>query len=744
MSIAVGVNYAKVYSLAEKNNKLEYMTRLQQAADMLTKRASEIDNMAYELSQNPRVKTLFYAKQTDLPDTILQVQEIQKDIQILGTPNNFINEVLVYSKKNNFFVSANGFYKPEIYYDSIYKYKGLSFDKWMEFINTNSTAVYMNSTVGKYGDNLVNMITYHYSFYGDNDLGSLLIYIDEDKFKDILSKVTDEGKGIYYLVDNRNSILTTNDKEHNFQTDLSGLENLKEGAGFKTIKSKDNKMMMFYFVSPYNKWKYVCMLPLNSFMSEANSVRKFTISEILICILIGLIASWLAAYKNYGYIYGIIKFIKKNYGYSKNVSNEYELISEVLKETFDEVSITREDIKRQIPVLRQNYLGKLLKDINMKEGEYLDSNKYLDLDFSNMDLSTVILFRIKEFNNILQSNNTERGLVRFGMINILEEMSNNIAKGFALEMEEDLVALIIGVNLKNKDGFNGKVIQLVQNFREFLKEKMNIDIYVGVGDICENFMEINKAYDSSKQALDYTLLYNDDVVFYSDLAKKSEKTYNIPIDKELQIINLVKAGKNEQAVGILEYLYNENLINGELSSQMARNFIYFVYNMIIRILNEIKVDENHPIFKKILNEDIQLQSKNIEEIFSDFSQIINEICDLINSRKKCRNLELKEKIISYIDDNYNDSGLSLEQISEYLNVSSQYLSKYFKESIGCNYVEYINMKRIESAKILLKLNEYKVKDVALESGFDNIGTFINVFKKYEGMTPGKFKEKECN
>lgn len=742
MSIAVGVNYAMVYSLAQKHNKLEYMTRLEQAADMITKRAREIDNMAFELSQNPRVKTLFYSKQTNLPDTILQVQDIQKDMKILGAPNNFINEVLAYSKKNNVLVSASGFYKPEIFYDSIYKYKGLGFDKWIEFINSNSTAVYMNSTVGKYGDKLVNMITYHYSFYDDNDLGSLLVYIDEDKFKDIISKVTDEGKGIYYLVDNRNSILTTNDTKHEFQPSLLDLENLKEGTEFKIIKSKHGKMMMFYYVSPYNKWKYICMLPLNFFMSQANSVRRFTISEILICILIGLIASWLAAYKNYGYIYGIINFIKKNHGYSKDVSNEYELISEVLKETFDEISVTREDVKRQIPVLRQNYLVKLLKDINMEE--YLDSNKYLDLDFSNMDLSTVVLFRIKELNNIPQSNSTERGLVRFGMINILEELSNNIGKGFAFEMEEDLVALIIGVNRKNKDGFNGKIINLVQNFKEFLEVKMSIDVYGGVGDICENFIEISKAYDSSKRALDYTLLNHEDVIFYSDLAQKSEKTYNFPIDKELQIINLVKSGKNEQAVRILEYLFNENLINGELSSQMARHFIYFVYNMIIRILNEIKIDENHPIFRKILNEDIQLQTKNIEEIFSDFSQIINEICDLINSRKKSNNLELKEKIIKYIDDNYHDSQLSLEQISDYLNISSQYLSKYFKESVGCNYVEYINMKRIEDAKILLKQNEYKVKDAAIESGFDNIGNFINVFKKYEGMTPGKFKEKECN
>jgi AraC-like DNA-binding protein len=102
--------------------------------------------------------------------------------------------------------------------------------------------------------------------------------------------------------------------------------------------------------------------------------------------------------------------------------------------------------------------------------------------------------------------------------------------------------------------------------------------------------------------------------------------------------------------------------------------------------------------------------------------------------------DLKEKILKYIDENYTDSQISLEEVADNFNITPQYLSKFFKENIGVNYLNYVNEKRINNAIEYLKRDE-KVKDAAVKSGFDNIGTFINVFKKHVGVTPGEYKEK---
>ena len=47
-------------------------------------------------------------------------------------------------------------------------------------------------------------------------------------------------------------------------------------------------------------------------------------------------------------------------------------------------------------------------------------------------------------------------------------------------------------------------------------------------------------------------------------------------------------------------------------------------------------------------------------------------------------------------------------------------------------------KRIEHAISLLENTDYKVVDVALESGFDSISGFYDTFRKITGTTPNKF------
>lgn len=61
--------------------------------------------------------------------------------------------------------------------------------------------------------------------------------------------------------------------------------------------------------------------------------------------------------------------------------------------------------------------------------------------------------------------------------------------------------------------------------------------------------------------------------------------------------------------------------------------------------------------------------------------------------------------------------------------------------MGTGVLEYIHQSRVELAKDMLKNSpEVKIRDVAVKSGFCNITTFIRVFKKYEGMTPGQYRE----
>ena len=89
--------------------------------------------------------------------------------------------------------------------------------------------------------------------------------------------------------------------------------------------------------------------------------------------------------------------------------------------------------------------------------------------------------------------------------------------------------------------------------------------------------------------------------------------------------------------------------------------------------------------------------------------------------------------------NLDRQELSLVDIGDAVGLSSSYVSRIFKEYYGTNYVDYLNRNRIEKAKEILKDFSIPVHTVAEMAGFSNLQTFIRVFKKYEQLSPGKYR-----
>jgi AraC-type DNA-binding domain-containing proteins len=54
-------------------------------------------------------------------------------------------------------------------------------------------------------------------------------------------------------------------------------------------------------------------------------------------------------------------------------------------------------------------------------------------------------------------------------------------------------------------------------------------------------------------------------------------------------------------------------------------------------------------------------------------------------------------------------------------------------------IDYLNRIRTEKAKELLNDEGVNIYEVSKNVGFNDVSTFIRTFKKYEGITPGKYK-----
>lgn len=139
-------------------------------------------------------------------------------------------------------------------------------------------------------------------------------------------------------------------------------------------------------------------------------------------------------------------------------------------------------------------------------------------------------------------------------------------------------------------------------------------------------------------------------------------------------------------------------------------------------------------------------STDIRSIQSGIHDLIQSICAKINRETEAAedtgSAALAKKIKSYIDEHYTDADLSANMVAQEFHISSPYISKIFKTIQPEGFVNYINNKRIEKAKELLRCTSKKIDEVSHETGFLNTTSFIRLFKKIVGTTPGTYRKSQ--
>lgn len=117
-----------------------------------------------------------------------------------------------------------------------------------------------------------------------------------------------------------------------------------------------------------------------------------------------------------------------------------------------------------------------------------------------------------------------------------------------------------------------------------------------------------------------------------------------------------------------------------------------------------------------------------------------------NLRKQTQNYatSLKiEKIIGYMQQKITGR-VTLNELSELVQLSTTYLSRTFKETTGYSIVEFFNKLKIEKSKELMHEGHKKIKEIAHSLGFSDQFYFSRIFKRLEGISPSEYYSKNVH
>lgn len=104
-----------------------------------------------------------------------------------------------------------------------------------------------------------------------------------------------------------------------------------------------------------------------------------------------------------------------------------------------------------------------------------------------------------------------------------------------------------------------------------------------------------------------------------------------------------------------------------------------------------------------------------------------------------RRVDTVKKTLSYMQAHMTEK-VTMQELAAQANMNEQYFCRFFKKIIGRPPITYLNEMRIRYACRLLKETDHSVTEIALESGFNNLGNFMRTFRLVCGCTPLQYRK----
>ncbi len=221
---------------------------------------------------------------------------------------------------------------------------------------------------------------------------------------------------------------------------------------------------------------------------------------------------------------------------------------------------------------------------------------------------------------------------------------------------------------------------------------------------------------NGRQALDLVKKYEPELILLD---------INMPIMNGFELL--------EEIYGT--YDFEVIILTGYSEFDYAKKSIqYGVSDYLLKPIDDDELVKAIERVKKKLDEKskINLLLENFEEQVDVFS---SKDYDNKDNYKKSTKL-----IINYIKENYGEK-INNDRLIEVTDKGKTYINNEFKKDTGKTINNFVNEYRIIKAIELMKEGTIKVSKIYEKVGFSNYSYFIEVFKKYTGLTPVEFNDK---
>ncbi|SDE40967.1 Helix-turn-helix domain-containing protein [Paenibacillus sp. UNCCL117] len=749
-----------IYSQSSEALKSE----IQRANDSLLKQVrysidTQIDLMKrlnMEISWNAKLQSLMYSTKPESEAQFLAYQ-LAKELRMYQTSYATIDEFYVTWDQQSAVLRPGNIRDRETAFDTIHHTGAMRYEQWLETIDhaPGNAFLLLPRVDSSSPQTSIAYVTHLPRDLNGKQTGTVVVMADLERFQKAMESISWFNGGQLLILNPDNQVLMSNLPVTGHESLIR--EQLPDGEHVMHMPSGNGDTELFYIQSAVSDLKYVLVIPSNMYWQKAEYVRKFTYISILISLMGAGVLTWFFLRRNYSPIRQLVQSLSdKSSPEERTDWNELNFIRKAITNTRSEKEKIALQLQSHHHVLRSNMLNRLLKGKLDTLIPYEEAFKSFHIELSSNRFG-VILFAVENHESVDTTlpgtdRNDRRRLIQFIITNVVEELvGQRHHAGYVTELDDMMACL---VNFSERADVNPKedLNWIAAEAQRFLL-RFRMDLTVSIGGVHASLAGVSEAYQEAMDAMEYKMVVGKrEIIQYDDIrpdpADKLQLGYYYPLQVEQQLINLIKAGDYEQAAGFMHDITERNFDKPFVSLTLAKCLMFNLVGTMVKAMTELGDGDSRILGDNPLWMDKIIACDTLLEMQQELQALLKEVCAFAAakvesnlSRERAETLrDLISRVMKHIEDHYHDANLNVNTIGERFGLKGSYVSKLFKEQTGEGLLDYITKFRIKQAKLMMGNKQDSISDIAKVVGYNEVATFIRVFKKYEGITPGKFKE----
>lgn len=489
--------------------------------------------------------------------------------------------------------------------------------------------------------------------------------------------------------------------------------------------------------SDMQKVLYILTVPSSLYFSRMQFLHIMTAVQILTVLAVGAFLVFKYTFRNYRPLERMAHLLG-NGNKTDALSPNYETIENELKTLLNDRETLIELQEEKEENLKNSVLSNFMRgqstDYSLLEHFWGDSLSILNREYRVIAFTTISPENSLYFKGL----STEDSAQAFSLLLIaLRKHLQQHLPGSTLYVTIDSMLVAITEWREADEKTND------QNLRScvlFFREKLGLDIFAAVSASHHSPGNLHHSYYELSEAMAYHSFWEDmqPVLYYEGNLIHSDDILNIPGDAIYQFRNLLNAQEYEKARDLLNEILDLSLKRDIPAMDYNRCNMSALAAVIIGSLHysyqddPLETAQIRPLIKELAQTESLPRFREI--VYAIFDHLAQYHQDQLQADMPGWLNQIKE----YIETHYADSSLNVSQIADHFDLSVSHLGRTYKKYFGSSLLESIHYVRIQNCKTMLS-NGYSVKEAAEKSGYIDSKSMIRAFKKFEGITPGQYK-----